>query len=128
MEKMFELATRSKLRFAYKGVLSVEDLWDLKPTDLDAIYKQLNTQLKQAQEESLLKIKSPADKELELKIEIVKHIVSTKLAEQEAALNRKKNAVEKQKILDALAARQEQNLQNMSEEELKAKLAALDEA
>ena len=41
-ENIFEMATRNKYRFPYKGMISVEDLWDLNQTQLDSIYKALN--------------------------------------------------------------------------------------
>jgi len=80
-EKMFEIAVRSKLRFPFRGLISVEDLWDLNVENLDAVFKELNSQIKRVQEESLLKTKSKQDEELELKINIVKYIVSVKLEE-----------------------------------------------
>ena len=45
MEKIFEYATRNKIRFPFKGMISVEDLWELTPTNLDTIYKTLNKQV-----------------------------------------------------------------------------------
>ena len=51
---IFERATRMSLRFNFKGLISVEDLWDLSLQDLDSIYKILNSKLKQSSEESLL--------------------------------------------------------------------------
>ena len=45
-ENLFEMATRSKLRFpSTKGELSVEDLWDLSDKDLDVVYKNLKLNL-----------------------------------------------------------------------------------
>ena len=58
---IFEKATREKTRFAYKGFLSVEDLWDLPLMDLDRIFKSLNGKLRMTKEDSLLEIKDKAD-------------------------------------------------------------------
>ena len=38
---IFELATREKYRFPYKGMISVEELWDLDIPELDRVYKSL---------------------------------------------------------------------------------------
>ena len=78
-EKFFEYAIRNKVRFPYKGSISVEDLWDLSVTDLDQIFKTLNAKLKQLQEESLLDIKTKETKVLDVQIAIIRYIVSVKL-------------------------------------------------
>lgn len=123
---IFEYATREKVRFSFRGQLSVEDLWDLNPSQLDTIYKDLNSQLKKASEESLLQVKTIADKQLEVKIEIVKYIVKVKLEESEAKLKAKLNKERRQKIMEVLAAKEDQSLQNKSPEELQAMLNDLE--
>ena len=124
---MFEVATRSKMRFPYKGQISVEDLWDLSLTALDAVFKALNSQMKQVKEESLLSTKSKADETLELQIEIVKYIVSIKLAEKEAREKAAINKEMKQKIMQIKAERQDKALLEASDEELDKLLTELGE-
>ena len=80
---LFIMATQHKFRFPFKGQVSVEDLWDLNVHDLDTVFKALNAQSKQSKEESLLASKSKADSILEAKLEVVKYIVTAKLAEAE---------------------------------------------
>lgn len=126
IEKMFEAATRSKMRFPYKGLISVEDLWDLSPQNLDTIFKSLNSDLKQVQEESLLDTKTKENKELDIKVQIVKHIVTVKLEEASARLKVKENKEQRNKILEVLANKQDQSLQNKSEEDLLKMIADLD--
>ena len=123
---IFKYATRNKVRFPYKGLISVEDLWDLPVTELDKIYKTLNAQVKQSQEESLLAIKSEADEELEVQIAIVKHIVDVKLRERAAAEKAAEKKAQKQKILGIIAKKQDESLENASIEELNAMLAELE--
>ena len=79
--KLFEEATRKKYRFPFKGVCTVEDLWDLSLINLDSVFKTLNTQAKQSKEESLLAVKSKEDQILDDKIAIVRYIVAYKQAE-----------------------------------------------
>ena len=117
-EKMFELAVRNKFRFPFKGSISTEDLWDLSVEDLDSIFKNLNLQIKKSNEESLLGSKTKEDEILDLKIKIIKYIVSVKLAEKEAKIKAKENKEKKQKILAILAAKQEKDLESKSIEEL----------
>ena len=124
---MFELAIRNKVRFPYKGMVSVEDLWDLSVSALDSIFKTLNSQVKQAKEESLLSIKSEADTVLDLQIEIVKYIVSVKLAEKEAREKAASKREQKQKIMQIMATKQDEALQSASVEDLQKMLDELGE-
>lgn len=125
MEKMFEYATRNKVRFPFKGLISVEDLWDLSLTNLDSIYKTLNKQVKQSEEESLLNTKTTVDKELDVQIAIVKHIVAVKLAEQEAREKASAKKAQKQKIMAIIASKQDEALRNSSVEDLQKMLDEL---
>ena len=124
---MFEIATRTKMRFPFRGMISVEDLWDLSVKDLDSIFKTLNTQVKKSQEESLLATKSKEDETLAVQIEIVKHIVKTKLDEAETAKQSKELKEKKQKIMEMIAEKKDEALRNASVEELQAMLANLGE-
>ncbi|MFD0587652.1 hypothetical protein ACFQZE_06530 [Paenibacillus sp. GCM10027627] len=116
---IFELAIRNKMRFPFRGLVSVEDLWDLSVENLDSIFKTLNTQLKTVQEESLLNRKTKTDKELDLKIEIVKYIFNVKLEERELSLKEKERKEQKQKILEVLTDKQDEALKDKSIDELK---------
>ena len=125
MEKMFEYAVRNKVRFPFKGMISVEDLWDLTLTNLDSIYKTLNKQVKQSEEESLLNTKTTVDKEIDVQIAIVKHIVAVKLSEQEAREKASAKKAQKQKIMAIIASKQDEALQNSSVEDWQQILAEL---
>ena len=124
---MFEIATRTKMRFPFRGMISVEDLWDLSVKDLDSIFKTLNTQVKKSQEESLLDTKSKEDETLAIQIEIVKHIVKTKLDEAETAKQSKELKEKKQKLMEMITEKKDEALRNASVEELQAMLANLGE-
>lgn len=124
-EEMFIKASREKMRFPYKGLAMVEDLWDLPVTELDKIYKSLNAKAKQAQEESLLEVKTSEDEELTVQIEIIKYIVSMKLEEKKAVEMAKERKEQKQKIMSILASKQDEALQGKSIEELEKMLDEL---
>lgn len=123
---IFEYAVRNKVRFPFKGMISAEDLWDLSLTNLDSIYKTLNKQVKQSEEESLLTTKTSVDTELEIQIAIVKHIVSVKLEEQEAREKAATKKAQKQKIMSIIATKEDEALQNSSVDDLRKMLEELD--
>ena len=122
---LFEVATRENYLFPFKGMINVIDLWNLSLTNLDSVFKTLNAEVKKSEEESLLNAKTKEDEELTNKIEIIKYIVAKKLAEKEARENEKKNKEKRQRILEIKAKRQDEALENMSDEDLDKLLADL---
>ena len=124
-ENIFKLASRSKTRFAYKGSLSVEDLWDLSVQELDKIFRGLNAKLKVCKEESLLGPKGSENTELDLQIAIIRRIVEVKLAEATAREEEAARSAKRQKILGLLAEKQDGALAAKSEEELRKMLEEL---
>jgi hypothetical protein len=124
---MFEQASRLKVRFPYKGMCTVEDLWDIPLKGLDSIFKAVNAQNKLQSEESLLETKNPANTILDLQIAIVKHVVAVRLQEKKDRENAAENAARKQKVMEIIERKQDQALENLSIEEL-TKLAQGDTA
>lgn len=120
-------ASRRKVRFITKsGPLMVEDLWDLPlssttgKTNLDALYVDYETQLKSSTSASYVHKKANASPVLQLQFDIVKHIIDTKLAENEANATARDKAARKQEVLEIIADRQKSDLRNRPIAELQA--------
>lgn len=127
MSDIFKNATKKKYRWNFRGVCTVEDLWDLSVENLDIIYKALKKQQKEADGESLLTTVSKEDKVLAEKIEIIKAIVTDKLNAAEKAKNAAKKRRENQRILEIMADKQDAALRDKTLEELQAMLATVEE-
>ena len=118
MSDLFKVATKKKYRFSYKGQVTVEDLWDLSVEELDKIYKNLKSLQKNASEESLLQTVTKEDKELNNKIEIIKTIVTDKLAAKDRVMKAASQRAQNQRILEIMADKQDAALKEKSIEEL----------
>ena len=123
--ELFEIATKKKYRFPYKGLITVEDLWDLNVTALDQIYKSLNKRLKEMGEESLLKTKSTEETDVENMVEIVKRIVAVKEQEKTNRLAQKERDAKKQRIMSIISDKEDKALTELSTEELRKMLDEL---
>ena len=123
---LFEIATRDNYQFPFRGMINVIDMWTLSVQNLDNVFKTLNAEAKKSEEESLLSAKTKENEELSNKIEIVKHIVGVKLAEQAAREDAKKKKEMKQRLLEIKAKREDAALENMSDADLDKMLAELD--
>ena len=115
---VFEMASRMKFRFPYKGQIAVEDLWDLSVESLDSIFKTLKSQVKKNEEESLLRTKSKEGEILDAQIEIVKHIVSVKLDEADKRAKAREKRQRDQRIMEIIADKKDAALKEKSVEEL----------
>ena len=130
---LFEIASRKAFRFpSARGELTVEQLWDLplqsrSNFDLDSLARSVNTALKAVTEESFVATTSnPAKAELEMKLELVKHIIAVKIAENKAISERAAKADKRKKLIAALAQKEEDALGGMTKEQIEKELAALD--
>ncbi len=129
---VFFIASRRKLRFpSTKGDLMVEQLWDLplvskSGTDLNTIAQAVSRELKGMEEESFVEVRpNPRRGDLEVMLEIVKAVITTKQAENKAATEQAAKESLRNRLRDAIEAKEEQQLGEMSIGDLKAQLAAL---
>ena len=53
MADIFKIAAKKKYRFNYRGVCTVEDLWDIPLEELDKMYAKLKKEQKNLGEDSL---------------------------------------------------------------------------
>jgi hypothetical protein len=122
---IFKEALKKNFRFqSNKGTVTTEDLFDLPLTQLDFMFKSLNKLSKESTEESLLSTRTQSNKDIDIKIEIIKSIVSDKLDEKQKAEARVVNKEKKELLLDVLNKKRNEALINMSEEDI---LKALEE-
>jgi hypothetical protein len=126
---IFEKATREKFRYpSTKGQLTTEQLWELPLTaksgfSLDDVAKAVNAELKAIDTESVVATETnPAKATLETKLDVVKHVIAVRLAEDQAAKAAAANKREKDKLLAILGRKQDAALENLSEEELLARI------
>lgn len=116
---IFEKATRQKLRFEFRGTLTTEDLWDLSTNNIDLIYQELMGKKETSNKATLKKetTETAAQKELDLKIEIIIHIFNVKTDEEKAAKEKAEKAakIKELKLLASEKAREEQKGKSLEE-------------
>lgn len=102
---VFEYAAKNRLRFPHHGPICVEDLYSLTVVELDNIYKSLNRIRKADEEESLLWERPAGSSNIDVKIEIIKHIISEKQRAAMEALEAKERHVREQKLMSLILKR-----------------------
>lgn len=131
---IFEYAARNKLRFPSPvGQLTAEQLWDLPLTttkdgrgSLDGTARAISAELRSITEDSFVEVRpNPNKAPLETALEVVKHVIATKQAEAKAEQDKKDRAQKREKLLEALADRENEEIKSKSKEELLAELQAL---
>ncbi len=135
MEDIYKYAAQTGLRFPSKrGDLTAEQLFDLplksaSGFDLDTVARAINSQLKGVSEESFVEdtAADPRRQSLAVALAVVKDVIATKQGENRAAAAKQQKAVERKKLLDAIAAKKDHALTTASMEELEKQLTALDD-
>lgn len=135
---IFEQASRDALRFATsRGLITVEDLWNLPLTatdnklSLDQIAQRTYAELESARKQHVSFVE-PAEistsseiRRLENALEVIKHIIAVKISARDEYNSRKERDAKKQKLLEILARKQDDALEQKTEDELIAMLNSL---
>lgn len=123
---MFEQAARLKLRFMFRGMISAEDLWDLRIEELNEIFRGLSARARMQADDSLLD-EGSEDEILRLQIDIVRHIFSVKRQAAESLLKEAERRARRQKLMAILEEKQDAELHELSPDELRELIAELGE-
>lgn len=126
----YENAIRKQYRFLAPGVGSVtlEDLWQLPLEVLDSTGIRLRNETETLNETSFLRRKpNPKMAEAGEKLEIVKHIIDVRLAEQDARTQAEMRRSKAAELRDILRDKKAEELRGMTAEELEAQIAELEQ-
>lgn len=122
---IFEIATRKAFRFqSPKGLLTVEDLWNLPlskgTANLNDIAIGINRRIKASAEESFVAVagQKRVDSDDVVMLEILKHIISVRQAEDEARTTAQAKAEQRRKLQELIDRKKEGELEGKSIEEL----------
>ena len=130
---IFQQASKSKLRFTTQlGQLSTEDLWDLpltstKGVSLKSIATDLQLQVsaQPLKELDFFDVPEATDITLQLRFDIVKHIVTTRVAESRDKSAEAAKETKRAQLQALINDKLQDELKNKSVEELQAELASL---
>lgn len=124
---IFEAATRRKLLFqSATGLLTIEQVWDLplvghaRGTDLNTIAVSVSKKLGELGEQSFVETAKPdpRKRDLQLQLDILKHVIDVKQAEAKRLKSRAERDAEYRKLAEVLANKQEAKLATMSEDDI----------
>lgn len=127
-QNIFEAATKQKLRFSTpRGMVNVEDLWDMNLKDLDDTARLINKKLKESNEESFITRKSTGDKRAQLQLDVVVSVIKTKIQEDEKRLNAAQRKLKREQILKLMSEKQDDAMKRKSLASLEAELEKLED-
>ncbi len=119
----FKEASKQKLRIqTNRGLLSIEQLWDLSLTELDTLAVSLQEEHEKSGKKSFLSKTSAKDKTAKLRFDVVLEILNTKSAEADTIAEAKEIKDHNKKILELIAEKQDDALKGKSVKQLEALL------
>ena len=129
---IFEQAVRQQLRFDFNGQISIEQLYAVRKTvkfkeDLIAYEELLQNQVESFGKSSrrTSTVKSKAQKDVELRLDIVSALLDEIEADEIAAKEKANKDVRRQELLLAKAELEAQEIKKLTKEEIDAQLALL---
>jgi len=119
----FKLASQQKLRFqTNRGLLSVEQLWDLSLEELDSLAVSLETEHKTSGKKSFLVKTSVKDKTAKLRFDVAIDILNSKVEEYQAAAEAREVKEHNKKIIELISEKKDESLKGKSIKQLEAML------
>jgi len=126
---IYERATRRKLRFnTTQGLLTTEDLFDLSLQSLDTLAKSVNREVKAGEEESFIETKTVEASEDELRLDLLKHVIKSKLTAAEAAKTRVARQARIARLKEILADKEDAAMGDKSTKAIKKEIEELETA
>lgn len=129
---LFEKVSRKKLRFpTERGDLTTEQLWDLPLTSegrlsLNGIGMGFQAAIREMGQDSLIDVGTdPNITEARLRLAVIKHVISVKQAENAATIERANKKQEREKLLELLARKQDNALEDMSVAQIQERLDSI---
>lgn len=135
--EIFAQATRNNVTFninypnltRLSGQVNVIDVWQLSKNVLAALYDDVCNELEKVSGTKQLfsgRAKSNNTKELELKKAILEYVANTLTEEEKENEEAANKRIKRQRLMELKAQKQEQQMLNLSEEEIDAMLSELD--
>ncbi len=119
----FKTASATKLRIqTNKGLLSVEQVWDLSLEELDTLAVSLEEDYKSSGKKSFLAKTTAKDRVAKLKFDVVLDILGTKVAENERLAEAQEIKEHNKKIIALIAEKDDDALKGKSRKQLEAML------
>lgn len=120
---MYKEALQKKLRFkTNKGMITTEDLFDLSLQNLNTLAIMLDKKISEAPKKSFIEELPAKENDDELRFSIVKDVINIKLKARKDNIDKAQADVQKKRILEILAKRNDEELEKKSTEELRAML------
>ena len=116
---MYKEASRLKIRYqTSRGLITVEQLWDLNINDLDALAILLEKEYKASGKKSFVVKTTKKNKLIKLMFDIVLDVLTTKVDEEDVKTSKYAKDIFNAKIDERIAKKQESDLDDLSIEEL----------
>jgi len=122
---IYEKAVKEGLTFNYLGVKTLQELQSLGIQELKKYATTLHKGLKELKEETLFERMSNEEETTQLQFDITMDLIKYKQEGLDYIKLQASKSQEKQELLAILHTKQKEQLHELSEEELKAKIAAL---
>ena len=127
MNNSFVIASKKKLRFiTNKGQIATEDLWDLSLEALDTIAVSLDEKLQNTRK-SFIGRREKASAEDELRFDIIKTVIETKVDEADKAKTRASRRADREFLQRLLDQKKVQELEGLNVDEIQKRLSELSE-